>query len=94
MRFGWISKLILILFMWAASAGAQDPHELIVNTSAPPESSWTLTLECERNLVLYRRRETLARHLSTPCGGDWRSRGPGHFPQTTNKLRTTVIPTH
>jgi hypothetical protein len=36
MRFGWISKLILILFMWAASAGAQDPHELIVNTSAPP----------------------------------------------------------
>ena len=35
MRFGSVSKLILVLFMCAAPAGAQDVHELIANTSAP-----------------------------------------------------------
>jgi hypothetical protein len=35
MRFAWVSKLLLVAFLWAAPAGAQDAQELIANTSPP-----------------------------------------------------------
>ena len=36
MRFDLVSKLMLILSMWAAPAVAQDVQELIANTNPPP----------------------------------------------------------
>ncbi len=36
MRFDSVSKLMLVLFIWAVPAGAQDVQGLIANTSPPP----------------------------------------------------------
>jgi hypothetical protein len=36
MKLGSISKLMLVLFMWAAPVAAQDVQELIANPNPPP----------------------------------------------------------